>query len=150
MICIILETLVVKGLFTAGHWLAAHGTSALAAKGSSMLVHSIATHGFLNTASAVAGGAITTGLVVGGVTWTSGLIKLLGEALEALSRGETMSAMKKFSKLYNELHGVDIEFFPDVVEKMLPKIGFSIADAKSIGDFLRSSEESILDFAKLG
>lgn len=149
MICIILETLVVKGLFTAGHWLAAHGTSGLAAKGGAMLAKSVAVNGLGSTASAVAGGAIVTGFVVGGVTLTTSSLRLLGEAIRDLSEGKSIEAIKKFAIFYGKLH-VDIDLFPDVLElDILPRIGFSKADASAVASFVRNAEDDILHFSKL-
>ena len=145
----IIETLVVKGLVTAGHWLAAHGTSGLAAKGGTLVAKSIATHGLASTASTVTGGLIATGFVVGGVTWSKGLIDLLFQATVALGDGDTSQALKKFAELYKRLNPVNIKFFPDIVQETLPKLGLSSDTAELIGDFLRRSEVDILRYANL-
>jgi uncharacterized membrane protein len=134
---------------TVGHWVAAHSTSALVVKGGAVVAKSVVTHGLASTASAVAGGAIVTGFVVGGVVWTNSLIQLLGQAVVDLSNGNKIQALQKFAKLYGRLHHVSIEAFPDVVENVLKKIGFALEDAHMIAKFIGNNEREILRFSGL-
>ena len=45
--------LMVKGAIAIAHWLAAHGTSAMAAKGGAMIANSVAVNGLATTATTV-------------------------------------------------------------------------------------------------
>lgn len=145
----ILETIVVKGLLTAGHWAAAHVSSGMAAKGSLILAKSVGVHGLAATASAVTGGAIATGFVVGGITWTKKLVEEVYVAASCAADGDYPQAIKKFGTLFGKLHGLDIEYFPDVVVNVLEKLGVSEDLAIAIGRFIRNNEEKVLEFSKL-
>lgn len=150
MICVILETLVVKGLITAGHWVAAHASSGAVVKGATVLGHgvanSVAANGVAATASAVAGGAIVTGGVVGGISWTAELYRCLFNAVDDLSKGDFLSAAHKFSRVYKKLN-VGIEYFPDVVVDKLVSLGMDMADAQQVGNAVRHLEDVIVQYA---
>ena len=147
MIFVILETLIVKGAITIGHWIAAHGTGAMATKAGTMIAKSIATQGLANTLAGVTGVAIGSSLVVGSIVWTTGKIQALGEGLDALYARDYTKAAQKFANLASLLH-VEIEFLPDVIQDLLEeKAGFSSEDASNVAEAVRSLEGDILNFA---
>jgi hypothetical protein len=147
MIGIILETLVVKGAVAIGHWIAAHGTGAMASKAGAIAAKSIATQGFVNTLAGATGVAVGSSLVVGTVVWTTGKIQILGEGLEALNKGNYIKAAQKFANLASLLH-IEIEFLPDVIQDLLiKKAGFSIEDASNVAKAVGGMESDILKFS---
>ena len=147
MILVIIETLIVKGAITIGHWIAAHGTGAMATKAGVMIGKGIATHGFTNTLAGVTGVAVGSSLVVGTAVWTTRKIQALGEGLDALYNGDYIKAASKFASLAKLLH-VEIEYLPDVIQELLEKkAGFSSEDAINIAEAIRSLESDILKFS---
>jgi hypothetical protein len=147
MIFVILETLIVKGAITIGHWIAAHGTGAMATKAGAMVAKGVATHGLANTLAGVTGVAIGSSLVVGSVVWTTGKIQALGEGLDALYVGDYTKAARKFANLASLLH-IEIKFLPDVIQDLLvKKAGFSSEDASNVAKAVRSLEGDIFNFA---
>jgi hypothetical protein len=146
MILVILETLIVKGGITIAHWLAAHGTNAMALKGGALIAKSITTQGLVSTLAGVTGLAVGSSLLVGGYLWTTNHVKTLGEILAALNKGDYKTFCFKCAKLCMSFN-VDIKFLPDVVQDFLiEKAGFSIADASNIANVIRNSEDEILKF----
>jgi hypothetical protein len=145
MILIVLETLMLKGGIAIGHWFAAHGTSAMAAKGGAMVAKGIATQGLMNTLANVTGLAAGSSLVVGGCLWTTDKVKILAEALTALNKGDCKTFCIKCAKLCTLFH-VEVEFLPDIVEKYLIKAGFSMVDASNVAKIIADLEYEILKF----
>jgi hypothetical protein len=147
MIFIICETtLIVKGAMAIGHWIAAHGTGAMASKAGAIAAKSLATQGFVNTLAGITGIALGSSLVVGTVIWTTDKIQILGKGLEALSEGDYIKAAKQFAKLVDLLH-IQIEFLPDAIQSLLvKKAGFSMEDASNIAQAVGNLESEILKF----
>jgi hypothetical protein len=146
MIYVIFEALVVKGAIAIGHWITAHGTTAMAAKAGSVISHSIATQGLANTVAGVTGVALTSCVTVGTVAWTYEKMQPLEKGLDALFNEDYMEAAKQFKKLSNVLN-VKVEYLPDVIQSFLTeKAGFSIEDAISIAESVRNLEGYITHF----
>ncbi|WP_414622667.1 hypothetical protein [Calothrix sp. CCY 0018] len=146
MIGVIFETLVVKGAMAIGHWIAAHGTGAMASKAGAIAAKSIATQGFANTVAGVTGVAIGSSLVVGTVVWTTDTIKIFARGLDALHEGNYIQAAKEFADLADELD-VKVEFLPDVIQPFLEKYGCSTENASNIAKAVGGMESDILKFS---
>ncbi|NJN13985.1 MAG: hypothetical protein HC836_36830 [Richelia sp. RM2_1_2] len=143
----IIETLLVKGAMAIGHWIAAHGTGAMASKAGIMAAKSIATQGFANTLAGATSIAIGSSLAVGTVLWTTEKIQILGEGLEALNQGNYGKAAQKFANLATLLN-IKVEFLPDAIQRLLlKKAGFSAEDALDVANAVGALESEILKFA---
>lgn len=145
MILVLLESLIIKGGISIVHWFAAHGTSAAAMKASAIVGKSFGANGL----AGVTGLALGSSLVVGGYLWTTKHVNTLYEALDALSKGDYVTFVKKCAKLCTQFH-VDVEFLPDVVQEYLIKAGFSVVEASNIAEIIANSEDEILKFVSRG
>jgi hypothetical protein len=149
MTLVIPEMLIAKGSMTIAHWLATHGTSASAAKALAILGKSVLKNGLGNTFAGVSGLAIGSSFVVGGYLWTTKHVNKLSEALDALSKGDYVTFVKKCAKLCT-LFPVYVEFLPDVVQEYLIEAGLSAVEASNIAEIIANSEDEILKFVSRG
>jgi hypothetical protein len=145
MILIILESLIIKGGIAIGHWFAAHGTSAMVAKGGTLIAKSIATQGLAQTAAGVTGVAVASSLVVGGYLWTTNHVRTFEEALNALVAQDYITFCKKCAKL-STLFNVHVDLLPDIVQKYMINIGFSDEIISYVKQVIVGSENEILEF----
>ncbi|MEA5534060.1 hypothetical protein [Crocosphaera sp. XPORK-15E] len=146
MIFVLFETLIVKGAISIGHWIAAHGTGAMASKAGAIVAKSITTQGFANTLAGVTGIALGSSLIVGGVVWGTDKIQALGKGLEALYEGDYIKAAQNFAKLVDLFH-IKVEFLPDVIQPFLvEKAGFSVEDASNVAKAVGNLESEIVKF----
>lgn len=139
---IIESALIVKGAMAIGHWLSAHGTSAMAAKGGAVLAKSAATHGIASTATAAATAATGASLVVGYYVWTTESVSILGEGLDAIVEGDADKVVKKFAKLAMKLN-MDLDDFPQEVEDFLLNADFSYEQAHQVAGVVQALDEEI-------
>jgi hypothetical protein len=132
----IIESLIVKGLFTIGHAIAAHGT---AASTGMMIAHSVTTYGLVSTVSTLA----TVGLVVGGISWTADKVNLLTKGLDAIDKGNYIGAASNFAQLSSVLN-IHVRYLPDVVENFLIEGGIPITDAHNAKLSIQNIEDMII------
>jgi|LakMenE01Jun11ns_1017448.scaffolds.fasta_scaffold9627439_2 hypothetical protein len=135
--------LMVKGAIAIAHWLAAHGTSAMAAKGGAMIAKSVAVNGLATTATTVTTIATTSSLAVGYVLWTTDRLKLVGDGLQAMCDGDIKKMAGKFAKLALMLD-IDFEYLPDAIEDLLhEKFDYSYENAHKVAQIVHSYEKEI-------
>jgi hypothetical protein len=139
MILVIIETLIVKGLYTIVHGIIAHGATASTVHAGMMVAHSVTTYGIAQTVSSLAG----AGLVVGGISWTAERVNTLANAVEAIENKDYYSAAKHCASLCNSLN-THIEYLPDVVESFLTRGGISPEKVSHIKETIESMEGSII------
>ena len=139
---IIESALIVKGAMAIGHWLSAHGTSAMAAKGGAVLFKSAATNGIASTATAAATAATGASLAVGYYVWTTESVSILGEGLDAIVDGDADKVVKKFAKLAMKLN-MDLDDLPQEVEDFLLNADFSYEQAHQVAGVVQALDEEI-------
>lgn len=139
---IIESALIVKGAMAIGHWLSAHGTSAMAAKGGAVLAKSAAVNGVASTATATATAATGASLVVGYYVWTTESIGILGEGLDAVYEGDAEKFVEKISKLVMKMN-MDLDELPEQVQNFLVKADFSYEQAHQLAGVVQAFDEEI-------
>ena len=140
----IVETaLIIKGATAIAHWIAAHGTGAMATKAGVLLAKYAGTHGIASTVTALATTATTASLGVGCILWTTDRLKLAGEGLQAMQDGDTTKMVTKFAQLALKLD-IDFDMLPDAVEDLLTEqADFSYEDAHQVAQFIHAYEKEI-------
>ncbi|MFM7438417.1 MAG: hypothetical protein ACKO2V_07400 [Snowella sp.] len=140
---IVESVLMVKGAMAIAHWLAAHGTTAMASKAGAIIVKSVATQGLASTATAVTAIATTASLGVGYILWTTERLELAGEGLQAIYDGDTDKMVRKFAKLALKLD-IDFDMLPNAVEDLLTEqADFSYEDAHKVATVIQTYEKEI-------
>ncbi len=135
--------LTVKGAVAIGHWLAAHGTGAMAAKAGTVIAKSVAIQGIAATATSVGTIAIASSIIVGNIIWGKEALKYAENTLEAMGRGDTQTMITELAKLALKL---DIRFhmLPDAFENLLTQeLDYSSQDAYQIGEYIKTFEKEI-------
>lgn len=133
----------VKGAVAIGHWLAAHGTGAMAAKAGALVAKSIATQGFIATVTSVGAIAVGSSVVVGYVVWSQKAFKSLVKVLEAMGRGDTQTMVSESAKLALQID-VTAHLLADAVHDVLiEKLHCSLEKADQIAEYIKYFEKEI-------
>lgn len=140
----IVETaLIIKGATAIAHWIAAHGTSAMATKAGVLLAKYAGTHGIASTVTTLATTATTASLSVGWILWTTDRLTLAAEALQAMQNDDPTKMVTKFAQLALKLD-IDFDMLPDAIEDLLrEQANFSYEDAHQVAQFIQAYEKEI-------
>lgn len=135
--------LIIKGATVIAHWMAAHGTSAMATKAGLVVAKYAGTHGIASTLTALGTTVTSASLVVGGVLWTTERLQIVGQIVEAICKDNRTTMITKSARLALMLD-LDFDLLPNAIEQLLIKQAhFSYEDASQIADLIHSYEKEI-------
>jgi glyoxylate carboligase len=135
--------LIIKGATAIAHWIAVHGTGAMATKAGVLLAKYAGTHGIANTVTVLATTATTASFSVGCILWTTERLKLAGEGLQAIQDGDPAKMVTKFAHLALKLD-IDFDMLPDAIEDLLTdQADFSKEDAHQVAELIHAYEKEI-------
>lgn len=135
--------LIIKGGMAIGHWLAAHGTSTMAAKAAMMIGNNIAAQGVAAAATALGTGALASSYVVGNIIWAKKPLKHAANVLQAIEEGDTQTMITEVAKLCLILE-IRFHMLPDAFEDLLTEVfDYSSQDAHEIAEYIKIFEKEI-------
>ncbi len=129
-----------QGLLTAGQHLAASGSGsalhALAAKASLVAAKPLLIYGLSGLGATIAS-FLVIGIVVNGVTWTSGSVKLLNALIECIRNNDMPGATVNLNRLSHKL-GKSVDSLPGTITDYLHACGVPEHIVVAIHDALTS------------
>lgn len=131
--------LAVKGLIVIGKAIVAHGSVVPITKTSFVLIKTaVSTYGLSTTV----GGALTLGIVVGGVAWVKERVDSLQLALKALEDDDIEGAVKHFADLAVKL-GTTVSVLPHAVSDYLETINVASEKVQDISELISCLKDDI-------
>ena len=135
----IIEGLIIKGIYGMVHWGVTHATSTFVAH----LAHA-ATH---MTIQQIATTVAITGLATGGIIWTAERIGNIKKAITAIDRGNYKNAVIEFGKFLISTN-LDIKLLPDAINDNLDKLNLSNHNVRVATEFIKNNELSIASYLR--